>query len=122
MPTVAKAVEHTASIAGAVDETIDAAKMWKAFQAQRRLGMLYKAAQRTPGLGLALGAIEGSFKSIDDANNGQREKWLQQVGGTPSSALEDIGWDSLRTAENIGNALTYNQANRLGNLLSKLGK
>ena len=122
MPTVAKAGEQIASIAGAVDQTLDAAKMWKAFQAQRRLGMLYKAAQRTPGLGIALGAIEGSFKSIDDAGNGQREKWLQQVGGTPSSVLGDIGWDSLRTAENIGNALTFNQANRLGNFLSNLGR
>lgn len=120
LPTTAKAVEYAAAGAGMADQARDTIQMWKAFQDQMRLGKLYKVAQKTPGLSTALGAIEGSAKSIDDINNGQREKWMQQVGAAPSSSIwGDVGWDSLRTAEDIGNALTFGLAGRLGNYLSK---
>lgn len=68
---------------------------------------------------MALGAIEGSAKSIDDIHNGQREAWMDSMGFEPTSLPATLGVDALRTAENIGNALTFNQANRLGNALSR---
>ena len=122
MPTPAKVVENAASVAGLVDEARDIAHMWQSFQAQMRLGKLYKATQRTPGLSLALGAIEGAAKSFDDASNGQREKWMATYGAQPSGYLETAGWDGLRTAQDIGNALTFNQANRIGEMLFRSGK
>lgn len=119
LPTPAKTVEYAASGAGIVDQARDATQMWKVFQDRMRLGKLYKVAQKTPGLSTALGAIEGSAKSIDDIDNGQRERWMQQMGANPSSVWGGIGWDSLRTAEDIGNALTFGLAGRLGNHISK---
>lgn len=119
LPTPAKTVEYAASGAGIVDQARDATQMWKVFQDRMRLGKLYKVAQKTPGLSTALGAIEGSAKSIDDIDNGQRELWMQQMGANPSGIWGGIGWDSLRTAEDIGNALTFGLAGRLGNHISK---
>ena len=122
MPTPAKVVENAASVVGLIDQARDTAQMWQNFQTQMRLGKLYKAAQRTPGLSLALGAIEGAAKSFDDASNGQREKWMATYGAQPSGYLETAAWDALRTAQDIGNALTFNQANRLGEMLSRIGR
>lgn len=44
---------------------------------------------------------------------------MKSMGFEPTSLSETLGVDALRTAENIGNALTFNQANRLGDGLSR---
>ena len=122
MPIPTKTVQYTASAAGVAEDVADVNAAWKAFAARRRLGMLYKSVSRVPGLGLALGAIEGSAGSMDDVYTGKREKWMQKMGANQQNALQTMGWDTLRVLGDVGNALTFDLAGELGDRLSSIGR
>lgn len=110
-----KAADTTEQAANAAGVVEDAYSMYRRV-APKVIGGL----RAFPGLGSALGAIEGSAKSFKDVENGDRDRWMQAtLGGHPSSVAGTVGADSLRVLENIGNALTFDLAGKLGDRLSR---
>ena len=112
-----KAADTTEQVANAAGIVEDAYSIYRrvAPQAAKVMGL-----RAVPGLGSALGAIEGAAKSFKDLENGERDRWMQAtLGGHPSSVAGTVGADSLRVLENIGNALTFDLAGKLGDRLSR---
>ena len=123
MPTplsTSKAVEYTAAAGGALSQVRDVSMGWKAFADRMQLQSLYKKVKAAPSIGLALGAIEGSAKSVGDTYSGRKEEWFRDMGAQSASPWQAAGLDTLRTLGDVGNAITFNQAGRLGELLSNI--
>ena len=112
-----KAADTTEQVANAAGIAEDAYSIYRRIAPQSAKVMGLRA---VPGLGSALGAIEGAAKSFEDLENGERDRWMQAtLGGHPSSVAGTVGADTLRVLENVGNALTFDLAGKLGDRLSR---
>ena len=70
----------------------------------------------TSPLALAAGGIYGAKKSFDDVGDGYRDHFIQQTGA--ESPLGTAAADGLRTMSNVGDALTFGVAGRVGRGIS----
>lgn len=66
--------------------------------------------------GAALGAITGAAESYQDADNGYREHFAKSMGA--ESPGERLLADTARTMGNVGNAITFGVAERVGQGIS----
>jgi hypothetical protein len=120
MPVIPASVEVSADVAGKAEDAAQVRRLMTEFSAWRRLQEAYKISQRVPGLGLALAGIEGAAHSANAAFTGEREQWERNMGGAPSSRLGQLGFDTLRTFGNVGDAVLMGQTSRISDLLTKL--
>lgn len=64
------------------------------------------------GAGAAVGGVLGAADSVADNFNGYRDEFQKSIGA--DTPLKAFGGDVLRTAANVGNAVTFGGAERLG--------
>lgn len=108
-------IEDTASRLGEIEDIRARLTDWTNFKDRMRLKEMYKAAKKTVGIGNALAAYEGSAKSLKDMDNGVRDQWMiDTLGHHPTTVLGELGADTLRVLENVGNAATYGYAGKFG--------
>lgn len=64
----------------------------------------------------AIGGLTGAVQSYNDMDNGYRDGFNKSVGA--DTPLQTLGADTLRTLGNVGNALTFGLAGKLGQGIS----
>lgn len=70
--------------------------------------------------GAPLAGIGGAMQSFDDVNSGYRDQFAQSIGADNGNTMQAVGADALRTAGNIGDAMTFGLAGRLGRGIANL--
>ena len=118
----AEVTEEAANAAGVVNDAVTIKKLWALEQLKKAYGPYaagaIKKVKGNLALDFMLAAIEGSAKSIEDMDNGEREKFMMETfGRMPDSVAEDLGADTVRVLNNVINAATYDYPEKIGSRL-----